>query len=122
LKKSKSEWFSDENEFCGFHINQDGVHTLDCTAREVTECPRTQNAKAVCDFLGLRFYYRKFFWHYVHIALPLYCLYKIGKNNIIGDRHSEPLLEDIGTVKFVWNGQAGEAFDIFKIPLARLLC
>ena len=60
LKKSKCEWFCDEIEFCGFHINQKGVHTSDSKTRAVTEWPRPRNTKEVRGFLCLTSYYRKF--------------------------------------------------------------
>jgi hypothetical protein len=60
LKRSKCKWFRDEIEFCGFKINQEGVHTLDSQTRAVTEWPQPQNTKEVGGFLCLTRYYRKF--------------------------------------------------------------
>jgi hypothetical protein len=111
VKRSKCEWFHDEIEFCGFQINKEGVQTLNSKTRAVTEWPWPQNTKAVRGFLGLIGYYCKLIRHYAHIALPLYRMCKISKKFKMGGRRGEPRLRDVGTVQFVWNGAAEEAFE-----------
>jgi hypothetical protein len=100
LKRSKCEWFRDEIEFCGFQINQEGVHTFDSKTRGVTEWPRPRNTKEVPGFLGLTGYYRKFIQHYAHIALPLYRMCKMSKKVKMGGHRGEPWLKDVRIVQF----------------------
>jgi hypothetical protein len=70
--------------------------------------------KEVCDFLGLMGYYRKFIQHYAHIALLLNEMCNMSKKAKKSSRHCELLLLDVGTVQFVWNGVAEEAFEALK--------
>jgi len=89
LKRSKWEWFCDENKFCGVQINQEGVHTLDSKTRAVTECPWPRNTKEVRGFLVLTGYYGKFIRHYSHIAFVLYRMCKMRKIVKIGGHRGE---------------------------------
>jgi hypothetical protein len=82
--------------------------------RAVTESPRARNTKEVRGFRGLTDYYHKFIRHYAHITLPGYRICKMSMKVKIGGRRGEPWLKDVGTVQFIWNGEAEEGFETLK--------
>lgn len=59
-------------EFCGFWIDEGGVHTEQSKVSAVRDWPTPTKPRDVKEFLGLTGFYRKFIHHYAHIAMPLY--------------------------------------------------
>ena len=89
---------------------------------KVRDWPVPKNAKELCSFLGLAFYYHQFIPNFAHIAKCLHQL--VGPTNVKktkGKRKEVTSLDDkkpdMTLPKFVWVSEHQKAFDALKLAL-----
>lgn len=100
LKASKCFWKQEALEFVGFWVDSEGVHTEAQKIKAVIEWPMPENGKEVLGFLELTGFYCKFIEKYTHIALPLYGISQVKKED------------------FIWDDECEKAFQMLKGQLA----
>jgi hypothetical protein len=98
VKPSKCIFGQTEVDYLGHLITVDGVKVDPTKIKAMQSWPVSKNIMALCGFLGLTGYYRKFVCHYGLIASPLTQFLKKGQ--------------------FRWNPQAEEAFRALKQSMA----
>ena len=59
-------------DFCGFWVDELGIHTESSKVAAVEDWPTPTSPRQVREFSGLTGFYRKFILPYATIALPLY--------------------------------------------------
>ena len=133
-------------EFLGYVVSASGVAGVTKKASAATHFPRPRDLKALCTFLGLPYYYRRFVPCYSTIAQPLYTLTWNNEPFCCSDGCMEaferlkmsltrapafayphfdyecPLETDASGVKGGGDGMAGMAFAIPATYLPRVLC
>ena len=67
-------WDCQNEEFCGWDIEYDGIHAQQHITCVVINWPESDNCKDVWCFLGLPRYHRNFIGHYAHTTMPLYAM------------------------------------------------
>lgn len=95
LQASKCAFAQEGVEFCGFWVDNKGVHTEEAKVAAVRDWPTPTNSKHVKSFLGLTGFYKGFIHHYAHIPIPLYAAAAEPKS-------------------FVWNKECHDAFQLLK--------
>jgi len=101
-KCAKCSWACHKVNFCGFDIDNDGIHAQEHKTHVVMDWPQPENSKDVRGFLSLTSYYTKFIEHYAHIAMPLYAIDTPPKGTgDIGRRCREP--RKVKRTPFAWD-------------------
>jgi hypothetical protein len=96
-KLSKCRFAESEIEYLGHLISQHGVRADPSKLSAMVSWPLPRSIKALCGFLGLTGYYRKFIRNYGLLAAPLMGL--LNKNS------------------FVWTPEATQAFEALKLAV-----
>jgi hypothetical protein len=94
VKRFKCAFGVDTVAYLGHTISASGVAMDPTKVQAICDCPQPRSARAVCGFLGLAGYYRKFVHNYGIIAAPLTALLK--------------------KEGFRWNDDAARAFSTLK--------
>ena len=71
LKPSKCKFFKERIAYLGHIVSSAGIETDPKKIAAVKLWPRLETITQVCKFLDFTNYYRKFLYHYAHIARPL---------------------------------------------------
>ena len=98
LKQSKCELVHREVIFLGYVVSADGISADPKKVSAVIDFPKPKDLKALCAFIGLTSYYRRFVPCFSTVAQPLYQL----------TRKDEP---------FVWLDTCEDAFNRLKTSL-----
>lgn len=72
----KSEFFLEEIHYLGHIVSSEGIRMDPAKVKAIIEWPDLQGIHEVRSFLGLCSYYRRFIYHFAHIAGPLHDLTK----------------------------------------------
>ena len=109
LKPSKCEFFKEQIAYLGHIVSSAGIETDPKKIAAVKLWPRPETITQVRKFLGFTNYYRKFLYHYAHIARPLNKL-------ISGDNAKKK------RTKVIWDDSCEEAFQKLKESCSNTPC
>lgn len=98
LNIQKCSFLKSRIQFLGHTVDKNGIHTMDCKIKAVTNFPTPQTTENVRSFLGLAGYYRAFVKNFASIASPLTRLLKKD-------------------VPFMWHDAQQHSFDVLKHAL-----
>ena len=97
----KCKWFQKQTEFLGYLITENGVRTHPDKVEKIKLFPTSINTKAVCSFLGLASYYRRFVNQFAKTAHPL----------------TQLLRKDASKNRFMWTSECETSFQTLKSKL-----
>jgi len=116
-KRARCAWVCQKVNFCGFDIDEDGIHAQEHKTRAVMDWPEPENSKDIRGFLSLTSYCRKFIVHYAHITMPLYAIGTPPEGEgDIGWQRTKP--RKVKCTPFAWDKECEHAFDTLK----KVLC
>ncbi|KAD4981988.1 hypothetical protein E3N88_18659 [Mikania micrantha] len=88
-KFSKCEFWLKEVHFLGHVINRDGIHVDPAKIEAIKNWTTPSTPTAICSFLGLAGYYRRFISNFSKIALPLTTLTQKSQAFIWGQKQED---------------------------------
>nr|XP_039253417.1 zinc finger BED domain-containing protein 5-like [Styela clava] len=74
VNKSKTEFFKNSVEFCGYKVDCNGLHKTDAKIKAIRDAPRPENVSQVRSFIGMVNYYQRFIPNLSSVLYPLNCL------------------------------------------------
>jgi hypothetical protein len=78
MQPAKCDFLRHEASFLGHVLRADDILTQDSKISAIKNCPPLTDIRSVCAFVSLCSYYRKYFWRFAEIAVPLTNLLKDG--------------------------------------------
>nr|XP_039248881.1 uncharacterized protein K02A2.6-like [Styela clava] len=74
VNKSKTEFFKNSVEFCGYKVDCNKLHKTDVKIKAIRDAPRPGNVSQVRSFIGMVNYYQRFIPNLSSVLYPLNCL------------------------------------------------